>query len=145
MTNPGPGAGLDLNPADLVLRRVPSAWIVDSEDGPRASSQAFSNGRNDESMSGYLDSLLLDHGLTRGQILEDHEPGMFFVAALTVDFLRNHGQTVEPDPIEPIEHVCDPAHVVVIGRKPTKLRSRLAKGARWVPGLGPVGGPTLDH
>jgi hypothetical protein len=96
-------------------------------------------------MSAYLDSLLERNGLARHQILDDHPPGEFFVTSLTVEVLEEEQQAILHDPIEPQSHVCDPAHVAVVGDKPTKRRSRLARSSRWVPGLDPGGGLMLDE
>jgi|ERR1700688_721762 len=145
MTEPGGGPGQVLDPVDLILRRVPRVWVVPSDEGPRASSQAFNNDRDGGPMSGYLDSLLVQYGLTRGQILDGHAPGEFFVAALTVGFLQSEDQTIVPDPIVPTQHICDPAHVGVAGNKAPGRRSRLARASRWVPGVGPEGGRVLGQ
>lgn len=94
-------------------------------------------------MSAYLDELLRPNGLERRDVIDGHEG--FFVAALRVVDLTNEEQHVQPDPIEPLEHCCDPAHASVTGQKGRKRRKRLADAARWVPDLGPESGPYLGE
>jgi hypothetical protein len=134
------GAGTDgLAEDDLFLRRVPSIWVVEGDDGLRPSSQAFNNDPEGGPMSGYLDGLFARLGLERHQVVE----GMsgFFVAGLTVGFLVREQQEVRHDPIDPPKHCCDPAHAGVSGSKANKRRARFAKSARWVPGLAPERAP----
>ncbi|MGO8871239.1 MAG: hypothetical protein ACLQPH_07515 [Acidimicrobiales bacterium] len=93
-------------------------------------------------MSVYLDELLAPNNLERRNVIDGHEG--FYVAALSVGDLTDEEQQVQPDPITPPEHPCDPAHAQVIGQKGRKRRKRVASVARWVAGLGPGSGPYLD-
>jgi hypothetical protein len=88
-------------------------------------------------MSGFLDSALVENKLARSDVIVGH-PG-FLVAALRVQVLRDEDQQVLRDPLTPVAHPCDPAHVQVAGVKANKRRSRFAKQAFWVPGLSPEG------
>jgi hypothetical protein len=73
-------------------------------------------------------------------------PGEFFVTAVRVGVLDGEDQSTQADPIHPPRHICDPAHGCVIGDKPTKRRSRIARTSRWVPGLEPPeGGQMLEE
>jgi hypothetical protein len=131
------GGSVD-DPDDLVLRRIPAVWVVSAADGtPCATSQAFENDRDGGPMSAFLDSALRENGLHRTDIIQGH-PG-FYAVALTVDTLTREEQTVVRDPIEPPQHICDPAHVLVVGQKGLGRRRRLAKAARWVEGVCPPG------
>ncbi|HUE08035.1 MAG TPA: hypothetical protein VMP41_11455 [Acidimicrobiales bacterium] len=96
-------------------------------------------------MSAYVESLLQECGLERAQILDDHPPGDFFVTALRVETLTAEDQMLVHDPIVPQLHVCDPAHVSVVGEKSTKRRKRMARASRWVPGMDPGGGLMLEE
>jgi len=139
------GGGRAFDSQDLVFRRVPHWQVVPTDDGPRASGQAFDNDGDGFPMSAYADPLLREHGLGRAQTLDDHPDGEFFVTAVRVETLTAEEQQVVPDPIVPQVHVCDPAHVAVVGDKPTKRRRRIARTSRWVPGLDPGGGQMLEE
>jgi len=122
---------------DLVLRRVPDVWVVRDPLGPRPSSQAFNNDGDGEPMSGYLDSSLREHSLSRADIVADHDG--FYAVALQVGLLLDEEQSVLRDPIEPPGHICDPAHATVAGTKANNRRKRLSRAARWVAGSCPPG------
>jgi hypothetical protein len=130
-------------PEDLVLRRIPPQWVVRDGDHFKASSQAFNNDGDGEPMSIYLDELLRLNRLERQRVIDGHDG--FFVAALKVEDLQREDQEVIHDPIEPPIHCCDPAHGIAVGGKAPKVRKRLARSARWLPGLGPGPGEYLDE
>jgi hypothetical protein len=145
VVNPGGPAVVGdgtIEPHHLVLRRIPPDWVVPTDEGDRPSSQAFGNNGDDDPMSGYLDQLLAPNDLQRRDIVDGHDG--FLVAALKVSDLTDQQQVVQPDPIVPVTHCCDPAHAKVVGQKNSKRRKRLAATARWLPGLGPGSGPYLE-
>jgi len=94
-------------------------------------------------MSAYLDALLAPNNLDRCDILDGHDG--FFVAALRIGDLMDEDQVVEPDPLLPPQHCCDPVHAKVVGQKGRQRRKRLARSARWIADLGPGTGPYLNE
>jgi hypothetical protein len=109
----------------LLWRRVPSwpDWTVFDENlgRVRPSSIAFDDNKNGTSMSAFLEG----YGNTVEDILRNHES--FFLAAVSVGFVRSHDLTVVHDPLEGL-----PSHVEVRGAKTKRVRSALAKAAVWI-------------
>ncbi len=114
------------NDADL-LRRIHPNWVVmdDNAGGWRPSSAAFENHRNGTPMSVYLGEVLVTAGREYEDVIAPF-PG-HSLAKFTADLARQNDQGIarEPSPEEP-------AHAVVFGDKPKRVRKALAKAAQWV-------------
>lgn len=108
---------------ELYLRVPPDQLTADKNRGGfRASSVAF----DQEELSVYLSSVLSTLELDVRAVLHGH-PDTWSVAAITAASVRQYNQIVVRDPVEPATAPYDPAHALVIGPKPSKPRSKMAK------------------
>lgn len=105
-------------------RRITPDWIVDGQDGPRVTSQAFQNG-DDGAMSVHLSSVAAKIGRTPESILQQY-PG-YSLARLTAGDARAVNQGVKPDPTE-----ADPDHGAVVGNKTKGVRRHLSGAAKLI-------------
>lgn len=108
---------------DLLFRRLPQAWIVPGNHGRmRISSAAFKH----REMSVLVQSLLLQQGRTPADVLSGFPDES--LCRITAGLARELGQAVVKDTDPP----HDPAHGLVIGKKPRSVANRFAREAQWV-------------
>jgi hypothetical protein len=124
-------------PTDTAFRRIRPVHVVRDPKVPggrRASAAAFTDDSDGSSMSVYLESIVLDLGLSGVDVVYG-KPSSWAVAAIPVQALLDEEQSVVPDPINGAAdpHPCDPAHAVVDGdKKEKKRRDRVARAAPLV-------------
>ncbi len=121
MTSETSAANAQAVPADeaLLLRVTPDQVVFDkNQQRYRASGQVV----DDEELSVYLSSLLRREGILFGH------PDGWSVAALPAGAAYDQQQEIRPDPVfEDPPRPYDFAHALVVGKKSTKRRRRLAK------------------
>lgn len=109
---------------ELLLRRVPSKWIVNdpkSPNGYRVSSAAF----EDEEMSVDIASIRDAANEPWTTCLAGHEG--YGLVSVTAGLVRAKGQMVCRDPLPE-----NAAHGVVVGRKTGSVRNAFVKECVWV-------------
>jgi len=115
----------------LLLRRVPCLPNINivwdgNQECWRPSSASFEDHPNGTPMSIALSDVLAQLGRNYESVLEAVE-GEFALVGFTAEVARANGQGVarEPTPEEP-------AHGVVFGDKPKRVRRAIAKNSRWI-------------
>jgi len=127
----------DIAPDDLVFRRIRPQHLVKDPKAPggiRASAAAFTDETDGSSMSGYLNSLVLDLGRTAQDVVHGKSAN-WGVAAIPVEALIAEEQVVALDPITnpQVPHPCDLAHVEVHGvKEPKGRRDRISRASPLV-------------
>jgi hypothetical protein len=114
------------NEAQL-LRRIPRVHFIKDEISGRVrpSSAAFDNDPDGSPMSVVLADVLPQIGHSPADVLTGHEG--YALASIAAGLARECGQGVARDPLPE-----EPAHALVFGEKPRRIRRNLAKGACWV-------------
>jgi hypothetical protein len=114
------------NEAQLLRRIPPWHFIKDENLGQiRPSSAAFDNDDDGSPMSVTWAEMLAQISRSPTDVLTGHEG--FALASITAGLARECEQGVAPDPLPE-----DPAHAVVFGEKPKRIRRKLAYGSYWV-------------
>jgi hypothetical protein len=117
-----------------LIRRIHPSWIVydDNLKIRRPSSQAFCNSTGDEAMSVFLEDVFLESGRGLEHLLAGWPE--FALAAITVGCTRTCDQGVVRDPLPD-----EPSHALVVGRKTTNTRKRIAQCFdAWLGAPGPL-------
>ncbi len=104
-------------------RRIPPIHFVDDENTgkKRPSSAAFDNDKDGDPMS----VVIAAESRGKESVLKGHEG--FALAAITAGLARSCGQILVRKPLAE-----EPAHALVVGDKPKKVRKKLAGGFVWV-------------
>ena len=126
-----------ITPEQYLWRRIPPwhfTWDA-NDSNVRPTSSAFENDDDGGPMSVQLADVLTEHGLDENDVLCRHSG--FAIARFTAETARDSNQRIVRDPRPP----DDPAHALVIGDKPKKVRRKLALASQWqtVPPALPLG------
>ena len=110
-----------------LLRRVPRRHFFWDENlgRTRPSSAAFEDDTDREPMSVYRRNILEVESGGVARVMMGHEG--FALAGLAASEFRVQGQSIHPEPVPD-----EPAHTVVCGDKPERVRKLFAKRALWV-------------
>ncbi|MBX9569846.1 MAG: hypothetical protein K2X77_13190 [Candidatus Obscuribacterales bacterium] len=112
---------------------MPDQFVFDQNLGRfRPTSAAFEDCPDGDPMSSFWAELHLSKGLKPEDCLYKHDG--FYLAAIGVGFVRSLKQKIHLDPIEGKEDPREnqPAHVLVVGLKPSKSFGRaVAKACSW--------------
>jgi len=113
--------------AAVLWRRIPPWHFVrdDNAGTIRPSSAAFENHPNGSPMSVVLGDEVVASGRSASEVIAMHSG--FALAALTAGLSRKCNQGVMREPLPE-----EPAHAVVFGEKPKRIRQLIAKSAEWV-------------
>jgi hypothetical protein len=126
----GAGAAWTDDPTVLadhfLWRRIPGWHFVwdGNRNTIRPSSAAFDNDPDGSPMSVQLAEVLLEYGLDERHVLSGHRG--FAIARLRAESARTCDQGIARDP-KPDE----PAHALVFGEKPDRIRKRLGRASEW--------------
>jgi hypothetical protein len=117
---------VEISASDISFRRIPPVLVVRDPKvpgGKRASAAAFADDSDGSSMSVYLNSLVINLGLTEVDVVYGKSSG-WAVAAIPNKTLFDEEQVIEHKPeINPLNpHPCDTAHALVHGDKREKAR-----------------------
>lgn len=112
---------------DRLFRRIPPNWIVwDSNKGaPSVSSAAFSNSSDGSGMSVFIESVMVEIGLSEHDVLRDYKG--FGLVAITARQARQEGQSVIRKPTDK-----NPAHGEIAGKKRGSVKKAFKRNAEWI-------------
>lgn len=112
----------NIQAAERLFRRIPSAWVDWDERGNALiSSAAFKH----EELSINLESLMRRDGRPPEDAIRNYP--RYGLAAITAAHARSLNQAVAPDPLPD-----EPAHGVVYGKKRGSVGGKLRDGAQWI-------------
>ena len=115
-----------LNDADLWRRIHPDHIVPDNSlEDVRISSAAFKDHPDGSPMSVLLADVVSETGREPADALAGY--GDYAMAAFTAGLARECAQGVARQPFDD-----EPAHAVVFGDKPRRVRKELSSGSRWV-------------
>ena len=116
-----------------LFRRIDPNKVVYDKDRKerRPTSQNFQDSKDGTPMSVFAENVAVDYGETPGDFLKGRWSS-WHLAAVPVEWMRQHRQKVYLDPDNQDPEDKHPSHAAVDGPKDAKMRPKLAEKYEWI-------------